>query len=107
MVDGGGSEWRKLLREALASGEEGLRDRLDAVDGAIFFRLQEIESRQDAASERSDMQQALEVIAKLKAPKPGFSRKTGVWAGHSKHRVAEFSNTQTPDPSGQMHNRNS
>jgi hypothetical protein len=106
MVDDGGSEWRRLFRETLASSEEGLRDRLDALEGAVFFRLQEIESRQDAASERSDMQQALEAVAKLKAPKPGFSRKSGVWAGHSKHRVAEFNNVQTPDPCGDMHTRN-
>jgi len=55
------------------------------VEGAIFFRFQELERNPDADSERSAIQEATQAIVILKAQKLGSSRRSGVWAGAPKH----------------------
>jgi hypothetical protein len=102
MAESVSSEWRRLFREVLAASGEGLQAKIDAVEGAIFFRLQELESQLDGAAERSDMQDALEAIAKLRAKKLGFSRSSGVWAGQSKSHGEKFKSTQTRTSSTQL-----
>ena len=102
MADSASSEWRKLFREALAASGDGLQTKIDAVEGAIFFRLQELESRADAAAERSDMQDALNAITELRAKKSTFSRRSGVWAGHSPR--PKLRNTQGPSSSTRGNN---
>jgi hypothetical protein len=92
MADSVGSEWRRLFREALAANGESLQIKIDAVEGAIFFRLQEIESVPDAAAERSDMQDALDAMAKLRAKKLGLLRNSGVWAGSKPEKAKSSTN---------------
>jgi hypothetical protein len=106
MAESAGSEWRELLLEALAATGEALQTKIDAVEGAIFYRLQELESKPDAAAERSDMQEALDAVARLRAKKSGFLRSSGVWAGHSKSHGAKFEGAQTADSSTHLHSGN-
>jgi len=106
MAESAGSDWRSLFCEALASSDDALQSKIDEVEGAIFFRLQELESQHDAAAERSDVQAALDALSKLRAKQSGFSRRSGVWAGHSKSHDSKFNKTQTPNSSARLQNGN-
>ena len=85
MTQESASDWRRLFQAMLEETDaRRLRDKVDALEGAIFVRYQELEFSSNSAGERSALQEATDVLFKFKTEKLGYSQRVSRWAGPAK-----------------------
>ena len=82
MTQESASDWRRLFQSMLEETDaRKLRDKVDALEGAIFVRYQELEFSSASAGERSALQEATDILFKFKTEKLGYSQRVSRWAG--------------------------
>jgi hypothetical protein len=85
MTQESASDWQRLFQSMLEETDaRRLRDKVDALEGAIFVRYQELEFSSNSAGERSALQEATDVLFKFKTEKLGYSQRVSRWAGPAK-----------------------
>ncbi len=67
------ADWRRLLDECLAENDKNsLHQKANALEEALFVRLQELSSDESAETEKSAMKEATWKLLRIRAEKLGF-----------------------------------